>query len=68
MSLLQLLAASKAWTDTIGVAFTFLVLMPALATGLIIVAIVSARGEKRDNEKHAGRWGRAAQRRHSDGA
>lgn len=63
MFLLELLAASKAWTDSIGVGFTFLILMPALATGLIVVAIVSARGEKRDNEKYAGRWGRAAQRR-----
>jgi hypothetical protein len=68
MLLVDLLAASKAWTDTIGVAFTFLVLMPALATGLIVVAIISARGEKRDNEKHAGRWGRAAQRHHGDDA
>jgi NADH:ubiquinone oxidoreductase subunit K len=63
MFLLEFLAASQAWTDTIGVGFTFLILMPALATVLIVVAIVSARGEKRDNEKHAGRWGRAAQRR-----
>jgi hypothetical protein len=62
MFLMEFLAASKAWTDTIGVGFTFLILMPALATGLIVVAIVSARGEKRDNEKSAGRWGRAAQR------
>ncbi|MEA2183891.1 MAG: hypothetical protein QOF69_3076 [Solirubrobacteraceae bacterium] len=62
MFLLEFLATSKAWTDTIGVGFTFLILMPALATGLIVVAIVSARGEKRDNEKSAGRWGRAAQR------
>lgn len=66
--LVDLVAASQAWTDSIGIGFTFLLLMPALATGLIIVAIVSARGEKRDNEKHAGRWGSAAQRRRADDA
>ena len=66
MLLLNLVALSQAWTDSIGVALTFLVLLPALATGLIVVAVISARGEKRDNEKHAGRWGRAAQRRITD--
>jgi len=66
MLLLNLVAASQAWTDSIGIAFTFLILLPALATGLIVVAVVAARGEKRDNEKHGGRWGRAAQRRSSD--
>jgi hypothetical protein len=66
MLLLNLVAASQAWTDTIGVAFTFLVLLPALVTGLIVVAVVSARGEKRNDEKHSGRWGRAAQRPKAD--
>ena len=65
--LFAILAASQAWTDTIGIGFTYLILMPALATGLIVVAIVAGRGEKRENDKHAGRWGRAAQRR-DDGA
>ncbi|HUR86247.1 MAG TPA: hypothetical protein VMY78_12970 [Solirubrobacteraceae bacterium] len=49
---------SQAMSDTIGLAFTYFVLIPAILTGLIVVAIVSARGEKRENEKHAGRWGR----------
>jgi hypothetical protein len=66
MLLPNLVAISQAWTDSIGVAFTFLVLLPALATGLVVVAVVSARGEKRDNEKHGGRWGRAAQRPRTD--
>jgi len=57
---LVLLAGSKAVTDTIGLAFTWLILLPLLATGLIIVAIVLARGEKRENEKYVGRWGQAA--------
>ena len=57
MSLL-LLAISQSGSDTIGLAFTYFVLIPAIATGLIVVAVVSARGEKRENEKLAGRWGR----------
>ena len=61
------LAASQAWTDTIGIGFTFLVLLPALATGLIVVAIIAARGEKRDNEQYKGRWGRTGQRRRDGG-
>jgi hypothetical protein len=53
-----ILATSQASSDTIGLAFTYLVLIPAIATGLIVVAVVSARGEKRENAKLAGRWGR----------
>jgi hypothetical protein len=53
-----LVAMSQTMTDTIGLAFTYFVLIPALATGLIVVAVVSARGEKRENEKLSGRWGR----------
>ena len=53
-----LLATSQSASDTIGLAFTYFVLIPAIATGLIVVAVVSARGEKRENEKHANRWGR----------
>lgn len=52
------LATSQSASDTIGLAFTYLVLIPAIATGLIVVAVVSARGEKRENQKLAGRWGR----------
>ena len=52
------LAMSQSVSDTIGLAFTYFVLVPAILTGLIVVAVVSARGEKRENEKLAGRWGR----------
>ena len=52
------LALSQALTDTLGLVFTYFVLIPAIATGLIVVAVVSARGEKRENEKLGGRWGR----------
>jgi hypothetical protein len=57
-----LLAMSQGLSDTIGLAFTFVVLMPALATGLIVVTVVAARGEKRQNEKIASRWGRKSGR------
>jgi hypothetical protein len=52
--------ASQALTDTIGLAFTYFVLMPAIVTGLIVVAVVTAKGEKRENEKYVNsqRWGR----------
>jgi hypothetical protein len=51
------LAASHGiWTDTVGLLFTFGVLLPALATGLIVVAIVSGRGEKEVDEQLRRRW------------
>lgn len=52
------IALSQAWTDSIGLLFTFAVLMPAVATVCIVVAIVSARGEKSDNTKTENRWAR----------
>lgn len=54
----SLVAANGIWSDTFGLVFTFVILMPALATGLIIVAMVSARGEKEADEELRGRWGR----------
>lgn len=51
------LAASVGiWTDTVGLLFTFGVLMPALATGLIVVAMVSRRGEKEVDEEIRARF------------
>lgn len=55
---MQFVLASQALTDTIGLVFTYFVLVPALMTGLIVVAVVTAKGEKREDEKLAGRWGR----------
>jgi len=49
--------ASQATTDTIWLVFTWGVLLPAIVTGLIVVAVVTAKGEKREDEKNAGRWG-----------
>ena len=62
----SLIALSQGWTDSIGLLFTFAVLMPAVATVCIVVAIISGRGEKADDGKLAGRWGR--RKRPSDSA
>ena len=55
---MSLVIASQASSDTIGLLFTWAVLLPAIVTGLIVVAVVTAKGEKREDEKNAGRWGR----------
>jgi hypothetical protein len=52
------IAANGIWTETVGLLFTYGVLIPAIATGLIVVAIVSGRGEKRVDDELRGRWGR----------
>lgn len=56
--MLPVLAASGFWTDTVGLLFTYGILLPGIATGLIVVAVVSARGEKRVEDELRGRWGR----------
>jgi hypothetical protein len=61
MSAHALLALSQGWTDSIGLLFTFAVLMPAVATVCIIVSIVAGRGEKRQDDSNAGRWGRSSE-------
>lgn len=58
MEAAPLIALSQAWTDSIGLLFTFVVLMPAIATVCIVVSIVSGRGDKHVDDKLAGRWGR----------
>ncbi len=55
-------AASQAWTDSFGLIFSFVILMGGLAAALVTVAVVAARGERADDEKIAGRWGRRARR------
>jgi len=54
----MLIALSQGWSDSIGLLFTFAVLMPAIATVCVVVAIVSGRGEKAEDAKNTGRWGR----------
>jgi hypothetical protein len=53
-----LLALSKSWTMTIGLLFSFGVLLPAIATVLVVVSTISGRGEHAQDAKHGGRWGR----------
>jgi hypothetical protein len=59
-----LIALSQAWTDSIGLLFTFAVLMPAIATVCVVVSMISGRGDKSADDRLAGRWGR---KRRSDG-
>ena len=46
------------WTDTFGLLFTYAILIPALVTGLIIVAMVAGRGDKKKDDEIRGRWAR----------
>ena len=54
----SVIAANGIWSETFGLLFTFVILMPALATGLIIVAMVTGKGDKEADEELRGRWGR----------
>jgi hypothetical protein len=54
----MLIAISPGLSISIGLLFTFAVLMPAVATLCIVVSIVSGRGEKAEDAKLSGRWGR----------
>jgi hypothetical protein len=58
MALAVLIALSKSWTMSLGLLFSFGVLLPAIATVLVIVSIVSGRGENAQDARHGGRWGR----------
>ena len=46
------------WSETFGLLFTFVILLPVLATGLIIVSIISGRGDKKVDDELRGKWGR----------
>jgi hypothetical protein len=61
MTVHALLALSQGWTDSIGLLFTFGVLMPAVATVCIVVSMISGRGDKRQDDSAAGRWGRGSE-------
>ena len=60
--MLNVLAAADTgqgiWSETFGLLFTFVVLMPLLATACLIVARVASRGEKRSDDELRSRWGR----------
>lgn len=53
-----LIALSQGWTASIGLLFAFGIFMPAVATICVVVSIISGRGEKAQDAKNAGRWGR----------
>ena len=53
-----LLALGQGWTDSIGLLFTWVVLLPLVATICVVVMIIAGRGEKAEDEQNAGRWGR----------
>ncbi len=54
--MLSVIAANGIWTETVGLVFTWFVLLPAVATGLIVVAMVSGRGEKKVDDELRARW------------
>ena len=52
--------ADAALSATFGLTVVFVIGFPALVTGLIVYAIVQALGERAENQRQAGRWGRRA--------
>ncbi|MDP2710317.1 MAG: hypothetical protein Q8O56_03780 [Solirubrobacteraceae bacterium] len=55
--MISALASNGIWSDTFGLLFTWVILLPAVATVAIIVAMVSGRGEKEADAELRGRWG-----------
>jgi hypothetical protein len=49
---MEILALSPAATTTIVYILIWVILFPALVTGLIVYAIVVARGEASENDEH----------------
>jgi hypothetical protein len=60
---MSILALSDAAEATIGLIVIFFVLFPVIAQGLIAFAVVQGLGERAENSKFAGRWGRKAMER-----
>ena len=61
------IAIDAALEGTIGLVLIFFVVFPLLAQGLIAFAVAQALGERAENQRHAGRWGRkASERRQAD--
>ena len=57
------LAINAALEGTIGLILIFFVIFPLLAQGLIAFAIAQGLGERAENQRLAGRWGRKARER-----
>lgn len=53
--------SSQDWTDTIGLVVVFFVAFPILLHGLVALAAAQGFGERAENEKLRGRWGRKPQ-------
>jgi hypothetical protein len=53
-----IIALSKGWVDSIGLVFAFGILMPAVMNILVVISMISGRGEKAQDAELAGRWGR----------
>jgi len=63
MLVLDLIAASDGaargiWTDTVGLLFTYGILLPAIVTVCIIVAMVTGRGDKAADDEVRSNWAR----------
>lgn len=50
--------SSDDWKFTIGLVVVFFVAFPILVQGLIAFAVAQGLGERAENQKFAGRWGR----------
>jgi hypothetical protein len=57
---MTVLAISHALRDTLGLVLIFFVVFPLIAQGLIAFAVVQGLGERAENSKLKGRWGRKA--------
>jgi hypothetical protein len=56
----MVIAMSHALRDTLGLVLIFFVVFPLIAQGLIAFAVVQGLGERAENSKLKGRWGRKA--------
>jgi hypothetical protein len=56
--MLSSVLAAGFWNINVGLVFIWIILLPAVATGLIVVAKISAKGEKAADAELQGRWGR----------
>jgi hypothetical protein len=57
---MTVIAMSHALRDTLGLVGIFFILFPLIAQGLIAFAVAQSLGERAENEKLKGRWGRKA--------
>jgi hypothetical protein len=44
-------------SDTFGLIFVWIILLPAIVTGVIVVSIVAGRGDTKADDEIRGRWG-----------